>query len=106
MDQAPKQRKRFDKEFKINAVQLTLESGRSTASVARELGIDSNTLYHWKQIYWRDPQETFPGKGHLKASDEQSMKYQQRIAELEEEVAILKKAMGYFSTGKKRGIGL
>jgi transposase len=106
MDEASKKRKRYDKEFKVNAVQLSLEPGRSTASVARDLGIDSNRLYHWKQIYLRDAEEAFPGKGHLKASDEQTRKYQNRIAELEEEVAILKKAMGYFSSTKKKGIGL
>lgn len=39
-------RKRYEKRFKLDAVQLTQEQGNSVASVARDLGIDANTLHH------------------------------------------------------------
>lgn len=44
-----KQRRQFDKVFKIEAIRLVHEEGRSAASVARDLGISGNLLYRWKQ---------------------------------------------------------
>ena len=101
MEDEKKDRKHYDKEFKLNAVKLTLETNRSTASVARDLGIESNTLYNWKREYRNEAEQAFPGKGHLKVDDEEMRILKRRNAELEEEVAILKKAMGYFSAIKK-----
>ena len=101
METEKKDRKQYDKEFKLNAVKLILETGRSTASVARDLGIESNTLYNWKREYHNEAEQAFPGKGNLKPDDEAQRKLHRRIAELEEENAILKKAMGYFSAVKK-----
>ena len=101
MDPEKKEKKQYDKEFKLNAVKLTMESGSSTASVARDLGIESNTLYNWKREYRNETDQAFPGKGNLKGEDEELRALKRRNAELEEEVAILKKAMGYFSEIKK-----
>ncbi len=101
MDTEKQERKQYDKEFKINAVKLSIEAGRSTASIARELGIEANTLYNWKREYRNEAEAAFPGKGNLKPEDEEVRALKKRNAELEEEVAILKKAMGYFSTVKK-----
>jgi len=101
MEDEKKDRKHYDKEFKLNAVKLTLETNRSTASVARDLGIESNTLYNWKREYRNEAEQAFPGKGNLTVEDEEMRTLKRRNAELEEEVAILKKAMGYFSAIKK-----
>lgn len=101
MDTEKEGRRRYDKEFKINAIKLSMEAGRSTASVARELGIEANTLYNWKREYRNEADQAFPGKGNLKPEDEELRALKRRNAELEEEVAILKKAMGYFSAVKK-----
>ena len=101
MEEEKKDRKHYDKEFKLNAVKLALETNRSTASVARDLGIESNTLYNWKREYRNEAEQAFPGKGNLTVEDEEMRTLKRRNAELEEEVAILKKAMGYFSAIKK-----
>ena len=101
MDSEKKETKYYDKEFKLNAVKLTLETNRSTASVARDLGIESNTLYNWKREYREEAEAAFPGKGNLKPEDEEQRRLKKRISDLEEENAILKKAMGYFSGIKK-----
>lgn len=39
--------RRYTAEFKANAVQLVMESGRSIASVSRELGVKYQSLYNW-----------------------------------------------------------
>ncbi len=37
----------YDKEFKLNAVQLYLTSGRNYPQVSREIGIPVGTLVTW-----------------------------------------------------------
>ena len=43
--------KRFDKNFKIEAVHLVLEQGRSASSVAKELDIHENAIRKWIKEY-------------------------------------------------------
>ena len=40
-------RKRFNKHFKQEAVELWRQSGKSGAEIATELGIRANNLYNW-----------------------------------------------------------
>jgi Transposase/Integrase core domain len=44
-----KKRRQFDRAFKLEAVRLVQEEGRTAASVARDLGVAENLLYRWKQ---------------------------------------------------------
>ena len=41
-------RRRYDREFKVEAVRLSLEPGRSLAGVARDLGVSENLLHAWR----------------------------------------------------------
>jgi len=92
-----KHRRTFSKEFKVDAVRLVSEGNRSVVDVAREIGIDPNTLYHWKRESEKDGEEAFPGKGHLTAQEEEIRRLRKRLAEAEEDREILKKALGFFS---------
>ena len=74
---------------------------KSGAQVARELGIPSKTLYGWVAAYKGDPVEPFVGSGHLKAEDQALRDLQRRIRDLEEENAILKKAMRLVTNDRK-----
>lgn len=40
-------RRQFDPEFRAGAVRIVRETGKSTAQVARDLGINSGTLANW-----------------------------------------------------------
>jgi transposase len=40
-------RRKFDEDFKVGAVRIVRETGRSIAQVARELGINEGTLGNW-----------------------------------------------------------
>jgi transposase len=95
-----KRRKTYDREFKVNAVNLVIEGGRKVSEVARELGIDANTLYHWKRELLEEREGAFPGKGHLSPLEEENRKLRRELAEAKEDREILKKALAYFS---KRG---
>ena len=93
-------RRSFDKEFKVSAVKLVLESGKTVESIATDLGISSNTLFNWKKKYLADAKNAFPGKGHLKPEQEELRKKDREIATLKMERDILKKALGYFAKEK------
>ena len=43
--------RKFSREFKLQAVQRVIEEDRSIAEVARELGVNPNSLQRWKQEY-------------------------------------------------------
>jgi len=97
----PRGRRKYDREFKESAVRLILESGRTARGVARDLGIHENMLHRWKQEYLQDKEHAFPGKGHMKPQEEEIFKLKQKIADLEEDRAILKKALAIFSKRPK-----
>jgi transposase len=40
-------RRTYDREFREGAVRIVLESGRSVAAVARDLGVNEGTLGNW-----------------------------------------------------------
>jgi transposase len=88
---------KYDREFKIQTVQLILEEGKPVTQAARELGISDQTLYRWVSEYREDPQCAFQGSGNLKPDDKATRELQKRIRDLEEENAILKKAMHIFA---------
>jgi len=91
------QRRRYDRQFKIEVVRLVTEEGRKAVEVARDLDIHDNLIYLWKKQLSEDPKEAFPGHGNLKSSAAELRQLQRRLADVEEERDILKKALAIFS---------
>ncbi|GIO19698.1 transposase [Oceanobacillus oncorhynchi subsp. incaldanensis] len=89
--------KRYDKEFKVYAVKLVVEDGRKATEVARELDLVPQTLHKWVARYKEEQEESFVGSGNRSPKDQVEYEKDKRIRDLEEEVAILKKAMGIFA---------
>lgn len=90
-------RRRYDREFKVEAVRLSLEPGRSVAGVARDLGISENVLQVWRAKLKREGSSAFPGKGHQSGEQEELRRLRRQLAEVTEERDILKKALSVFS---------
>ena len=90
-------RKNYSKEFKVNAIRMVIQEGRKASEVARELDIQPNMLYLWKRKYLEDQQESFPGNGRLKNSNEYIRKLEREVKLLKDERDILKKAAIYFA---------
>jgi transposase len=90
-------RRKYDRQFKIEAVRLVTEGGRRVADVARDLGVHVNLIYLWKKQFSEDPEEAFPGQGNLKSSDAEVRRLQRKLTDVEEERDILKKALAIFS---------
>ena len=59
-------RKKYTREFKIEAVRLVTDGGVSIAQASRDLGVDANVLGRWKKELSEDSKHAFPGKGKLK----------------------------------------
>src|ERR671920_430688 len=53
----PEQRRKFSPQFKAEAVQMVLETGKPIAEVARDLGINEGTLGNWVNIWRRENPE-------------------------------------------------
>ena len=86
-------RKSYPEAFKREAVQLAKERGNLSAA-ARDLGISDNTLHNWKKLLERTPENAFPGNGNPRDND--TARLQRELRRLQEENAILKKAVGIF----------
>ena len=94
-------RKKYSKEFKLEAVRLVIEGGDSIALIARDLGIHASLLGRWKKEYDQDHGNAFPGKGQLKPEDEELRLLRRENARLRMERDILKKAAVIFSRGSQ-----
>ena len=90
-------RRRYDREFKLEAIRLVTQGGRSVVEVAKDLGIHENLLYNWRRKYLNDTAHAFPGKGHLKPADEEMRRLKKELLDVKEERDILKKALAIFS---------
>ena len=97
-------RKQFSRQFKLEAVRLLEHSDKTGAELARELGVRRNQLYKWRrEVLLRGEAAAFPGPGRNAAKDNRTelTRLRQRVAQLEEENAILKKAEAYFTNKPK-----
>ena len=93
-------KKRFDRDFKIQAVKMVTEGGHSAAEVSRSLGIHANQIYNWKNKFSENGEKAFPGKGHLT----EISALRKKLREVEMERDILKKAVGIFSKTTENGL--
>ena len=92
-----KTRKKFTREFKMEAVRLLTGSNMTVAQVGRDLGINPNLLARWKKEFANDNSQAFPGTGHLKPEEEELRRLRRENAFLRQERDILKKAAAFFA---------
>ena len=95
-------RRKYDAEFKRQAVKLIKESGKSVNEIAADLGVTSKMLYRWRQALEQDGEQAFPGYGRLKADDEYVRRLERELEIARQERDVLKKAIAIFSQGQKR----
>ena len=90
-------RRHFTNEYKKNAVKLVTEKGLPVGKVARDLDIHPQLLHQWRKKFFHKGDNAFVGKGNPKPEDAELKKLQKKLAEVEEERDILKKALAVFS---------
>lgn len=91
-------RRRYTSEFKAEAVRLVATNGKPLAQIARELGINEQTLHNWKQkAKAADGAGIVPDRLTL---EEENRRLRRENARLQEERDILKKATAFFANQK------
>ena len=86
-----RQRRNYDKQFKIDAVNLLESSGKTATAIAEDLGIPKDELCRWRRELKDETKKAFTGQGNPR--DEEIARMKKEIAELKMERDILKKAM-------------
>ena len=90
-------RRRYNREFKMEAVNLVNEREGRVTEVAHNLGIHPVMLHRWIKEFSEDAEYAFPGLGKLKEPDEEIRRLHKENKDLREERDILKKALSIFS---------
>ncbi len=91
------ERRRFGREFKLEAVKLVRERGVTVAQAARDLDLHENLLRKWVKDFAADPQHAFPGQGQMKPEQLEIERLRREVQKLKAERDILKKAAAYFA---------
>lgn len=92
-------RRRFDRQFKIDAVKYWSSSGKSGEEVCLELGIPNRYyLNRWKkELKKKGDESAFPGKGKQLGPDADLAQLRKELRDVAEERDILKKALAILS---------
>jgi transposase len=98
------QRQRFNDEFKQQTVKFIQEQTKTVADIAQELNIPKGTIHQWIAKYRQFESEPLASAEKvrqleklLKDQERELGEKDRRIADVEEELAIVKKAVHIFS---------
>ena len=81
-------------EFKKSSVKLAVESDQPITQTAKELGVNTNTLYYWISKYTKPPGKKAESEGNMET---ELLRLKKENARLKQERDILKKAAAYFA---------
>lgn len=90
-------RRKYPREFKIEAVRRVTEGRETAAEIARALGIQPNMLYGWVRQSKTEAGDSFRGNGNVTAQDEEIRRLRREVTDLREERDILKKTAVWFA---------
>ena len=79
-------RRRFSRQFKVEAVKLVRKRGVSAAQAGRDLGV---VLRKWVKEFGSDPVQAFPGQGQMKPEQLEIERLRREVNKLKAERGIL-----------------
>src|SRR5664279_2566659 len=85
------ERRKFTREFKLEAVRLIKERGVSYAQAEQDLSVHQSQLRSWVKAFAGEPQHAFPGQGQMKPEQAEIARLRREVAKLKAERDILKK---------------
>jgi transposase len=91
----PEHRRRFSPQFKAEAVQMVLETGKPIAEIARDLDIHDGTLGNWVNAWRRENPEPEEAVSPVERARVKEMEDEIRRLRMENE--FLKKAAAFFA---------
>jgi transposase-like protein len=102
-----RKRRSYTAEYKVEAAHRVIDSGRTIAEVARELGIDPGMFSVWvKDERRRMGAAEAHGEKPLEAAERaELLRLRRQVAELEKDNAFLVKASAYFAAMQKNRNG-
>jgi transposase-like protein len=89
------ERRKFTREFKLEAVRLLKERGVGYTQASRDLGVHQSQVRGWVKSFADDPQHAFPGQGQMKPEQLEIAQLRREVTKLKAERDILKKAAAY-----------
>jgi transposase len=103
-----KERRKYNKEFKMGAIRLFENEERPVSEIERELGITPGLLSKWIRELSLAPNkdEAFPGNGRLTGTEARIRQLERENMLLKQDKEILKKALKMFSKDARRNTGL
>jgi transposase len=94
-------RKKYSKEFKLDAISLVLDQVYTRAEAAKNLGINTKILGRWINEHETDGGHAFRGNGKLTLEQEEIRHLKEENRRLKMEKEILKKAAVFFAKETK-----
>ena len=91
------ERRKFTREFKLEAVRLIKDRGVSYIQASQDLDVHVSQLRDWVKKFSDDPQHAFPGHGQMKPEQLEIARLKREVIKLKAERDILKKAAAYFA---------
>ena len=94
-------RKKYPKEFKLDAIGLVLDQGYSRSEAARSLDINANMLCRWIKEHQSEDGQAFRGNGNCSPEQAEIRQLKGENRRLKMEKEILKKATVFFAKETK-----
>lgn len=88
------ERRKFTREFKLEAVRLIKDRGVSYVQASQDLNVHPSQLRDWVKKFSEDPQHAFPGHGQMKPEQLEIAQLKREVAKLKAERDILKNHLG------------
>jgi transposase len=95
------ERRRFTREFKLEAVRLIRARGVWYAQASEDLKVHPTQLRNWVKAFANDPQQAFPGQGQMKPEQLEIAPLKREVLKLKAERDILKNDLG-----RRRPVGV
>lgn len=90
-------RKKYSKEFKLDAISLVVDQGYTQKDAGRSLDINPTMLGRWIRESRSEDGQAFRGNGKLTPEQEELRNLRTQVKQLEMEKDILKKATVFFA---------
>ena len=92
-------RRKFSREFKVEAVKLVKDRGVSVAQAARDLDVHEHVMRKWVKEFGSDRAEAFPCHGQMKPEQQEIERLRRENNRLRAERDILESSFSLRSNG-------
>ena len=94
-------RKKYPREFKLEAVKQLQSGEHSVTELGRRLSVSPQELIRWRKQVETKQDDAFPGHGRQRGEAGEIARLRRELARVTEERDILKKAAVYFAKESK-----